>query len=145
MKGATPGPGGAFFAYGTLMCADILAGVAGPPGPGRAARLYGYERRLVRGQVYPGILPGIGGVVQGVLYPAIPVAGWDRLDRFEGAMYCRRSVEVQSEGGCWHRAQTYVVRPDCAARLSVEPWSLEVFAAAGKARFTAEYPGFRQL
>ncbi|MCC7264892.1 MAG: gamma-glutamylcyclotransferase [Candidatus Latescibacteria bacterium] len=127
------------------MCADLLAGVAGPVLPGRAAQLFGYERRLVRGQVYPGILPGAGGVVGGVLYRGITAKGWDRLDRFEGAMYCRRPVEVQSQGGCWHRAQAYVVRPAFAAQLSAETWSLEVFAAAGKARFTAEYQGFRQL
>lgn len=136
---------GAFFAYGTLMCADILAGVAGSLRPGRPARLWGFARRLVRGQDYPGIEPAAGAVVPGILYRGLGPAAWERLDRFEGDMYLRQRVAVQGASGVWWSAQTYVVRPAAAARLSAEQWDLAQFLAAGKTRFTAEYQGFRAL
>lgn len=47
----------------------------------------------------------------------MPASAWDRLDRFEGEMYARRTVSI--EMGCGGRltAETYIVRPEYVDRL----------------------------
>jgi len=44
------------FAYGTLMCEDIMQEVSGCLPEHQRAVLKGYVRRRVKGQVYPGLL-----------------------------------------------------------------------------------------
>ena len=44
------------FAYGTLMCEDIMQEVSGCLPEHRRGFLKGYVRRRVKGQAYPGLL-----------------------------------------------------------------------------------------
>jgi len=52
------------FAYGTLMCQEIMLAVTGFPFRGVRGLLRDYHRGTIRGEVYPGIVPRRGGVVE---------------------------------------------------------------------------------
>jgi len=56
------------FTYGSLMCADIMAQVAGAQLQSSPAVLNGYRRYLVRGEQYPGIVADADGQVAGIVY-----------------------------------------------------------------------------
>jgi gamma-glutamylcyclotransferase (GGCT)/AIG2-like uncharacterized protein YtfP len=133
------------FAYGTLMCEDIMQEVSGcRPSPLKAT-LTGYSRRRVRGEDYPGLLPWEPGRVEGVVYRDLPEPAWRRLDRFEGAMYTRLGVAVELECGGRLAAETYVVHPQWTDRLEEVEWDFADFLRRGKMRFKAGYEGYRHL
>ena len=137
------------FTYGSLMCDDIMASVCGIPRANlvsRAARLPHFTRHPVIGETYPGMVPSPAVSVSGVLYLNLPEAVWPRLDVFEGEMYERMPVSVETEEGTVLPAETYVFRPEFAHRLTAGPWDFEAFVSkGGKARFQARYLGFREL
>ncbi len=87
------------FAYGTLMCTEIMQQVAGCLPAQLPATLAGYRRCRLRGEEYPAIVGQQVAVVQGVVYLEVPQEAWRRLDRFEGEMYDRRPVLVDGAGG----------------------------------------------
>jgi gamma-glutamylcyclotransferase (GGCT)/AIG2-like uncharacterized protein YtfP len=133
------------FAYGTLMCDDILRDVAGCRLSAVAGTLRGYSRRAVRGEPYPALVPDPEGRVAGVVYRDVPDAAWRRLDRFEGEMYVGQTVEVDLAEGGTLLAQTYVVRPEFRHRLAPSDWDFADFLRHGKARFQSHYVGYRAL
>jgi len=133
------------FVYGTLMSEEIMRQVTGVCPQSDPAVLEGFSRRAVRGEPYPGILPEEGSRVEGVLYRDVPEASWERLDRFEGAMYERRSVQVELIGGSVEKAAAYVVRPEYRHYLDRAGWDFEEFLNRGIARFQGSYPGYRHL
>lgn len=129
------------FAYGSLMCEDIMSAVAGMPLRGERAVLCGFIRHPVRDEDYPGAVPEEQGQVDGMIYRGLNDAAWARLDRFEGEMYERRIVRVRSgadEAAAW----IYVFRPEYGHRLLPGDWSFERFLQEGKARFLQRYVGF---
>ncbi|SHF16573.1 Uncharacterized conserved protein YtfP, gamma-glutamylcyclotransferase (GGCT)/AIG2-like family [Desulfacinum infernum DSM 9756] len=130
------------FAYGTLMCEDIMEEVAGCRLTSEPGILRGYRRRRVKGQLYPGIAPEAGQAVEGVVYRHVPDSAWLRLDRFEGPMYVRRLVEVESTDGRRERAFAYVVRHSFLDRLGEEDWDFATFLREGKMRFRETYEGY---
>jgi len=133
------------FAYGTLMCEDIMHEVAGCSVRSVSAVLDGYCRLRVRDETYPGLIRRAGAAVEGVLYRDIPKSAWKRLDRFEGAMYVRQSLRVRTEDGALVPADTYVVRPRDRHRLVAADWDFDEFLAGGKDRFRAGYRGYRAI
>ena len=133
------------FAYGTLMCEDIMQQVAGCLPARLPAILTGYQRRAVRDEQYPGVVACRAGRVEGVLYRELPGFAWPRLDDFEGDMYLRRRVRVALADGDTLAAETYVVRPRFVARLAPHEWSLAEFLSSGKASFCRDYTGYRRL
>lgn len=133
------------FAYGSLMFDDIMFTVSGSRYKSAPALLRDYRRAVVRGEVYPGIAPQKGEVVPGTVYFGLPAAAWQRLDLFEGEMYRRDTVAVELADGRIAKAQTYVVRPEFASRLSRKPWSAEEFLHTDKLQFEARYRGFHKL
>jgi len=133
------------FTYGSLMCDDIMAAVAGLRAAAVPARLDGYRRSPVIGEDYPGMVPAAGDKVDGVLYLELPDAALARLDAFEGDEYRREQVSVQCADGRIESAWTYVFKPEYAARLAAGTWDFERFLSTGKARFEARYMGFDAL
>lgn len=115
------------FAYGTLMSAPIMARVSRLRPDGVEAVLSGFRRYAVKGAAYPGVVPESGAQVPGVLYWDIPAVAWPRLDRFEGAMYRRLSVEVAVSGGGTEAAEVYVLRGAYRARLAAADWDFAAF------------------
>ena len=133
------------FAYGTLMCEDIMEAVTGCRQPGEAGILYGFGRFCVRGEDYPALVAREESHVDGILYRDVSAAAWGRLDRFEGPMYRRQAVVVRLVSGAWIPAETYVVQPDSLGRLSARTWSYEDFLRGGKAHFIHTYGGYDAL
>jgi gamma-glutamylcyclotransferase (GGCT)/AIG2-like uncharacterized protein YtfP len=133
------------FAYGTLMCADIMHQVAGCLPPHVPATLARYRRCRVRGEEYPAIGGPQDATVQGVVYLDVPEEAWQRLDRFEGEMYDRRTVLVDCADGKRLAAATYVIRPEFAHLLLPADWSYEEFLRTGRKRFETDYGEFGAL
>jgi gamma-glutamylcyclotransferase (GGCT)/AIG2-like uncharacterized protein YtfP len=130
------------------MWPEIMARVCGRPVglACEAAWLEGYERRPVRGQEYPGIVARLGAeALRGVLYRGITAQEWARLDAFEGSEYERVQVMVHagSADAAPEPAWVYRFRAAFVDRLGPGPWSEAAFEAEGKARFMAQYGGFR--
>jgi gamma-glutamylcyclotransferase (GGCT)/AIG2-like uncharacterized protein YtfP len=134
------------FAYGTLMCADIMRAVSGCPEPaGCAGLLRDHSRLCVRGERYPGLVPCPGACVEGIVYAAVPADAWVRLDRFEGDLYVRSAVDVELADATIRRVQTYLVRPELGVCLEERVWELEDFLHHGKAEFESAYAGYAAL
>jgi gamma-glutamylcyclotransferase (GGCT)/AIG2-like uncharacterized protein YtfP len=134
------------FAYGTLMCADIMRAVSGCTDLASSAGLLRDHSRLcVRGEHYPGLVPRPGASVEGIVYHAVPADAWARLDRFEGDMYVRACVDVELDDATIHRAQTYLVRPGLSSLLEDRVWKLEDFLRHGKADFENAYAGYAAI
>ena len=133
------------FAYGTLMCEDILSAVADCSPASAAAVLKNYRRLKVRDEHYPGLIHHPGGWVEGLLYRDIKPAAWARLDRFEGAMYERVSVVVEFDDVTLVQADTYLIRPESEHRLEPVEWDFEGFLAHGKDGFVRDYAGYESV
>jgi len=133
------------FAYGTLMCDDIMREVAGCPLSHGTGTLKGYRRRSVKGEHYPALVPDEDGRVDGVVYHNVPASAWDRLDRFEGELYERRRVRIELDNGTALHAAAYVVKPEYLDHLEPFEWDFAEFLRNGKARFQKHYKGFRIL
>ncbi|HLZ19901.1 MAG TPA: gamma-glutamylcyclotransferase family protein [Smithellaceae bacterium] len=133
------------FVYGTLMCEDIMEEVSGCFLPCVEGRLSGFCRRAVKREHYPAIFPDDRGIVAGILYMNVPPPAFERLDRFEGEMYARRSVQVEFDYGTLLPAETYVIRPEFLDILEAFDWDYEAFLSHGKRVFHKHYRGFRLL
>ena len=133
------------FAYGTLMCEDIMEEVSGCRLPRASGTLRAYCRRSVKGERFPALLADEGGSVQGVVYRKVPAWAWERLDRFEGEMYERRVVQIELEEGAMVPAAAYVVKPEFVDQLDPFDWDFADFLRNGKERFQKGYRGFLSL
>ena len=130
------------FAYGTLMCPEIIREVSGITQPGQPAVLHGFARYRIRGEYYPAITLEAGATVSGLLYPVPDAGAWRRLDRFEGDMYLRSAVQVELADGTPCMAETYVLHPTHLDCLDHREWDFEEFLGTGKTAFAADYKGF---
>jgi gamma-glutamylcyclotransferase (GGCT)/AIG2-like uncharacterized protein YtfP len=134
-----------FFAYGTLMCDDIMYGVIGCRPAQAPATLTNYRRYSVTGELYPGIVAKRCSTVKGSVYFDVPPQAWSRLDRFEGEMYSRCNVRVADADGKFIQAITYVVRPEFTHLLASSDWSYDDFLKSGKELFIADCFGSHEI
>jgi gamma-glutamylcyclotransferase (GGCT)/AIG2-like uncharacterized protein YtfP len=132
------------FAYGSLMCPDIMQRVSGLTLVGVAATAHGYRRCKVRGEPYPAVLADSDASVNGILYRNLSEAAWHRLDRFEGEMYRRVAISVDTADATI-AAGLYLAHPDFHHRLLADDWSFEEFLDSGRKQFEHEYSGFETL
>jgi gamma-glutamylcyclotransferase (GGCT)/AIG2-like uncharacterized protein YtfP len=133
------------FAYGTLMCDEIMEQVAGYRLSYTAGTLRGYIRRAVRDEHYPAIFRNEKGLIQGIVYLCVPDQAWQRLDRFEGAMYERQTVQIQLAHGMMLFANTYVIQPAFLDTLEEIDWDFERFLCHGKEIFQKYYKGYQSM
>jgi gamma-glutamylcyclotransferase (GGCT)/AIG2-like uncharacterized protein YtfP len=133
------------FAYGTLMCEDIMEEVSGHCLSSTPGMLKDFSRRPVKGEHYPGLVPDRKGTVEGVVYLDLPDGAWGRLDRFEGQMYRRQVVQVELNDGTILPAATYVVRPRFRHQLTQSGWDVAEFLRNGKKHFQRYYRGYGSL
>ena len=133
------------FAYGTLMCEEIMEEVSGIKPDMVKASLIGYTRQTVRGEHYPAIKPEEQNDVQGIVYMDLPIEAWERLDRFEGELYVRTQVQAITNHNSIIHADTYVIHPAHQNCLSEEIWDYEKFLLGGKSHFLNLYRGFSEL
>ena len=133
------------FAYGTLMCDDIMREVSGCHLSHVPGTLEGYSRRCVKGEHYPALVSDEKGRVEGVVYRNVPNSAWERLDRFEGEMYARQLVQIDLNDGATLLAATYVVKPEFLDHLEASEWDFADFLRSGKASFQRRYKGYQSL
>lgn len=133
------------FAYGTLMCEDIMGEVTGCRHVAEPGVLKGFWRCIVKGELYPGIIPREERDVPGIVYRDVSPEAWRRLDEFEGALYERRKVQILLPDGGYLWAGTYVIRPEFASRLEPVDWDFERFLKEGKLRFRKSYRGYEAI
>lgn len=133
------------FAYGTLMCEDIMREVSGVSLSSVPGTLKGFRRHSVKGEPYPALAPDAEGRVDGLVYRHVPDSAWIRLDRFEGEMYARRIVQVELKDGSILPAATYVTVPEFLDRLDRSGWDFADFLRNGKTSFRRGYGGYRSL
>jgi gamma-glutamylcyclotransferase (GGCT)/AIG2-like uncharacterized protein YtfP len=117
----------ALFAFGTLMCEDIMQLIVGIQREPITATLDGYSRRSVKGQRYPALVADQQSQVEGQIYSEISALGWERLDQFEGEMYDRRTVKVTLASGCIVEADVYLTQPSFLHMLEPFEWDFESF------------------
>ena len=130
------------FAYGTLMCGDIMYAVTGRKPPSRPGVLSAFRRSRIRGEHYPALVPEAEATVDGIVYHDIPEYLWHRLDRFEGEQYERRRIEVMLDDGTRLACETYVFRLSCRQLLEPGEWDYPAFLEHDRAAFLEEYSGF---
>jgi len=133
------------FTYGTLIHPEIMAKVAGATFESKPGMLQGYQRKLVKDEVYPGIREHPESSVEGVVYFNITPAALQRLDYFEGEMYERHEVNIIHKDNTTTHAQTYVIRPEYEHHLSNQDWSYDEFLQSCKSQFEGGYFGFDLL
>jgi gamma-glutamylcyclotransferase (GGCT)/AIG2-like uncharacterized protein YtfP len=134
-----------FFAYGTLMCEDIMEEVSGCRLSGVPGVAKGYHRRPVKGEHYPALVIDDEGCVEGVVYQNVTKSAWDRLDRFEGEMYVRQPVQIELNNGSILVADTYLIRQAFLDHLEESEWNFAKFLRHDKECFQRDYRGYEQL
>lgn len=103
--------------------------VAGRRFAAQPAALAGFRRRLVRGAVYPAVVPAAGERIEGVLWAGLDRAALARIDRFEGSLYERPELSVELAQGERCAAYVYVLRPEQLALATDAPWDETEFRA----------------
>ncbi|OIQ03579.1 MAG: hypothetical protein AUK36_03130 [Zetaproteobacteria bacterium CG2_30_59_37] len=126
------------FAYGTLMCPEIMQKVAGMTLEGIPGLVKNHICLSVRGEAYPGMVKGQGGVVQGLLY-TFSSCLWPVFDAFEGEDYVRKPVTVWLQGGKRELVHAYLFRPACRRLLTRTPWDFGTFLKDHKQSFIVDY------
>lgn len=121
----------ALFAYGTLLCKEILEEVTGYLPGGVTAKLEDYRRFSLKGATYPGMARCSGHEVEGVVFFDITPEAWGRLDEFEGELYARERVVALTPGGREVEAHAYVLKEQYQHLAEERDWDIGVFIKRG--------------
>ena len=130
------------FSYGTLMLGEVMELVAGRSFKSCPGMLAGFQRRRLRGEVYPAIVPAAAARALGVLWQDLDRAALARIDRFEGALYERQQQPVQVADGEFRSAFVYVLRPEQHGLLLESDWDEAEFRAAHLCAYLATCRAF---
>lgn len=133
------------FAYGTLMCADIMRAACGGLPAAQPAQLPGFSRHPVAGEHYPGIVEADGARVDGLLYRDVSREQLARLDTFEGDQYRRETVCVLLPDGNAVQAQTYIFSNQLRYLLEPGEWDYDAFLREHRPHFERQYLGFDRV
>ncbi len=104
--------------------------------------LEGYERRSVKGELYPALIPNASKHVSGRVYWSVNPKDRERLDAFEGEEYRRTPVTI-IHAGKWLTVQVYLWRQSCNSLLSAKEWDPVHFETVGLKQFLMCYCGFK--
>jgi gamma-glutamylcyclotransferase (GGCT)/AIG2-like uncharacterized protein YtfP len=109
----------------------------------RTARLHGFRRYKVRGDVYPVLLKSQDcDWVDGVIYLNVSERDMQKLDFFEGDLYDRQDHTVVVEGFEKVSAAVYVLKDSYDYMTGESGWDPQWFAEEGLAAFLGRYRGF---
>lgn len=134
------------FTYGSLMFEPVWSTVVVGTYARRKARLFGYQRRKLKGETYPALIPGKHlDFVDGIIYFDVDSKDKVRLDRFEGAYYTKKMETLTLTDNRLVTAQVYVFRPEYQALVDEESWSPEWFEKTGIHNFMAAYEGYKWI
>jgi len=126
------------FAYGSMMCPEVIEKLAGKPLTGVPGKVKNHRALCVRGELYPGMVQGHGGEVSGLVY-TFPSYLWPAFDAFEGEEYLRKPVRVWYDNGKRELVQAYLFRPEYRSRLIRRPWDFDAFVRDGLQSFVAQH------
>ena len=115
------------FVYGTLCFPAVLAAVSALAPKAVPAELPDFERRPVRGEVYPAIVPRRESRVEGMFLAGLPRHRLPLLDAFEGREYRREAHVVHLADGRRPVAWCYVWAPTRRHELAPGPWHMDAF------------------
>lgn len=131
------------FAYGSLMFDEVWSQLVCRDYLRRSARLHGFVRRRVRGDVYPVIVRSDhGDWVDGVVYFGVQRDDLQRLDFFEADPYDRQTQVVLVEGREQHRADAYVLKDDYRYMVHDCEWDPQWFEREALPLFLGRHRGF---
>jgi len=131
------------FTYGSLMFYRVWSKVVGGNYEKVGARLYGYKRRKIRGEIYPTVLPGTSGdYVDGIIYLNVSKSDVKTLDTFEEKYYQKEMAECGLSDGGTIAAWVYVCKERYRNLVEDEPWDPVWFSEDGICTFFARYEGF---
>ena len=134
------------FTYGSLMFGPVWSAVVDGTYEKNEARLFGYQRRKVKGELFPALVPaGMDEFVDGILYFGVGAGDRLRLDRFEGGCYAKKTAVCHLPDKASVSAQVYVFRPEYSSIVSEESWSPQWFGKVGIHRFMRSYEGYRRI
>jgi gamma-glutamylcyclotransferase (GGCT)/AIG2-like uncharacterized protein YtfP len=120
------------FTYGSLMFDPVWSRVVGSRYDRCEAILQGYDRKGVRGEVYPAIIPGgAHSQVPGLVHLDVSTADMEKLDQFEGEYYFRKTVQVITLDMAILPAEIYVLKQEYYAIISNRDWDPVHFATTG--------------
>jgi len=125
------------------MIADVMYAVTTRKFRFVDAILRGYARFTVKGESYPGIIPVTDAITAGIIYFNVDDPSLARLDIFEGELYQRTTVRVETQGGKILNAETYVIKPEYRDYLSLQKWDVEEFVQNSLEAFLETYSGFQ--
>jgi len=131
------------FTYGSLMFDRVWANVVTGDYGKVDGRLYGYVRRRIKGENYPGLVPSNEAeYVDGKIYMDVVYGDILRLDRFEGEYYQRIMEKCELSKGRWLTAGVYVLKKQYMNLLADEEWDPDWFSRVGIFSFLSGYKGF---
>ena len=126
------------FTYGSLMFDPVWSKVVGSVYEKVTARLYGYKRRKIQGEIYPTVLPGTSrDHVDGIIYLNVSKSDLKTLDRFEGEYYQKEMAECGLTDGGNISAWVYVFKERYRNLVEDEPWDPVWFSEDGIHEFLA--------
>jgi gamma-glutamylcyclotransferase (GGCT)/AIG2-like uncharacterized protein YtfP len=131
------------FVYGSLELPDVMRAVTGRDFRARQGILAGYRRRVIRGEVYPGIVADETERVRGIVYDGLGEHDLQVLDLFEGEPYWRAPVTVECDPGDVVNAYTYLLREHHADLLADRHWDRDLFRHRHLEAFLASCHRFR--
>lgn len=128
------------FTYGSLMFDPVWSGVVNGSYDRYEAILQGYERKGVRGEVYPVIVPSPApSQVQGIVYLDVSSSDMARLDLFEGEYYFRKTEQVVTLDMTILPVEIYVLKEEYYAVIAPDEWDAEYFSTTGIHLFMQSY------
>ena len=130
------------FVYGSLMFDEVWNRLIKFPYEKLPAELEDYQRLIVRGETYPGLIENPLSKTQGVLVLNLKQKDLMLLDRFEGAYYQRKSVIVNAVGQTYS-AEVYVFKQMYKNLLSEKEWNEGIFKRQGLRVFVKRYGGWK--
>jgi gamma-glutamylcyclotransferase (GGCT)/AIG2-like uncharacterized protein YtfP len=132
------------FTYGTLMIPDVMYAVTTRKFRFKNAILRGYARFTVKGESYPGIVPVTDAVTEGIVYFDVDELSLARLDAFEGDLYQRKPVRVETKEREIRDAEAYVIKPKFRNHLSSSEWNIKEFTQKHLEAFLETYSSFQK-
>jgi gamma-glutamylcyclotransferase (GGCT)/AIG2-like uncharacterized protein YtfP len=132
------------FVYGSLMFEEVWERIIKRRYTRHDAKLSGYKRLDVKGQLYPGLIKSNNSQVDGAVYLGIKSKDILALDRFEGKYYKRMPVRVTVDRVGDVRADVYVFQNKYRNLLTHSEWDAEKFRNENVYKFLSMYTGFNR-
>ncbi len=109
--------------------------VTGDIFPCETGWLNDYARYLVKNQSFPGLVYEPGACTEGTLYHELKPRHLKRLDAYEGLLYSRERLSIETEDGSPCPALVYVIPEQKRSILSSRSWDKDSFARQSYYRF----------